>query len=215
MNRKVLFLLLPVLLIISASIVFYITSCTIGRYQSFLIGISFYWLFWCLLIPSIIKSKSIRFFLKSERPFLVRKNSWVILLFLSTIISPLFIYKTISNLAIKPIMLILLAIPLAVINGFCEEIFWRGLYVREFPNSIMWGIIIPSVFFSLWHFSPQIAMPQHNRFVFILSTLPLGMVNGIIAFNTKSAKWSAIGHSIGGILAFGGSSALSLYILLT
>jgi membrane protease YdiL (CAAX protease family) len=78
----------------------------------------------------------------------------------------------------------------------------------------MWGIVIPSVFFSLWHFSPQIAMPQNNRFVFILSTLPLGIVNGIIAFNTKSAKWSAIGHSIGGILAFGGSTALSLYKLL-
>ncbi len=214
MKRKLLFILIPVLLIISASAVFYFVTIALGKYQGFLIGISFYWLYWCLIIPFIITKKPIAFYLKNIKPLFININWWVIILFLSTIIIPLFMYNTISNLLIKPLLLILLAIPLSIINGFCEELFWRGLYVKEFPNNILWGIIIPSLFFSLWHFAPQLAIPQRNKIIFVLSTLPLGITNGIVSYRTGSAKWSSIGHSVGGVFAFGGSTALSLFALL-
>jgi len=115
---------------------------------------------------------------------------------------------------IKSLFLIIINIPLAFINGFGEEIFWRGFYIKEFPNSIIWGIIIPSIFFSLWHFAPQIAIPHANRFLFVFSTFLLGIVNGIVAYITKSAKWTAITHTIGGILAVAGPAALSIYKLI-
>ena len=39
--------------------------------------------------------------------------------------------------------------------------------------------------------------------------LPLGLVYGAVAFRTRSAKWSVVGHCISGILAFGGSTSVS------
>jgi len=214
MNRKVLFLALPVLLILSTSIVFVVSAIALGNYASYLIGISFYWFFWCLCVPTLIGRKSILDFMRSEKPFLTGRNWWVILLFLSTVIVPLFMYNTIQKVMVTPLYLILLNILLATINGCCEEVFWRGFFVKEFPDSIVWGIVIPSIFFALWHFAPQFAIPHDNRVAFVLSTLPLGIINGLVAYKTRSAKWSAIGHSIGGVLAVAGPPAISLYNLL-
>ena len=214
MNRKLLFIILTVLLIISASLVFYMTAVAIGKEKGYLIGMAFYWFFWCLGVPVLVKRKSIIYFLKNERSLFIKNNWWVIILFFSTIIIPIFMYNTISYLLIKPLVLFLIAIPVAIISGTCEELFWRGLFIKEFPDSIAWGIIIPSLFFSLFHFAPQLAIPHPNKVLFVLLTFPLGLTNGIIAYKTKSAKWSAVSHSIGGIMAFGGPAALCLYRLL-
>jgi membrane protease YdiL (CAAX protease family) len=204
MRRKFLFLILPVLLILSAAAVYYLSSKTFGKFPGYLTGFAFYWLFWCLIIPYIINRKSLILYFKSESALFEKKNWWVIILFFSTIIAPVFMYF-IPGLSDKSILIIILAVPFAIIDGFCEELFWRGFYVNEFRDSILWGIFIPSVFFSLWHFTPQIVFPHDNQIGFVISTLCLGLTYGIVAYKTKSAKWSAIGHSISGILAFSGS----------
>jgi len=215
MKKKVQLLVIPIILILSTSIVFYVSSRFLGKGKGYLTGIVFYWLFWCLIVPIAYSRKSIIYFLTGSTPFLKRENWWVIILFSTIMIVPLFMYKTIPNLVAKPVGLILLGVPIGIISGTSEEVFWRGLYAKEFPNDIVWAIIVPSILFSLFHFAPQFAIPHHNRFLFVVSTFPLGIINGIVSYKTKSAKWSAIGHSIGAILAFGGPSALSLYELMS
>jgi uncharacterized protein len=210
-NRKLLFLILPILLIVSTSAVFYLSSIAFGKYPGYLIGFAFYWFFWCLCIPSIITKKSPFEFFKNGKPLFKKKNWWVIILFLITLIVPIFMYNFIPNLFTTSIIVIILAIPFSIIDGFFEELFWRGFYVKEFKNSVVWGIIIPSFFFSLWHFAPQIIFPHDNPVTFVLSTFFLGLVYGIVAYTTKSAKWSAIGHSISGMFAFSGSLASTLF----
>jgi membrane protease YdiL (CAAX protease family) len=103
-----------------------------------------------------------------------------------------------------PLTLILLAIPLATINGFCEEILWRGLYVRLFPNNPWLAILYPSLGFALWHLAPQLVFPAENISGFVLSTFFLALPYGYIAYRTGSAKWTALSHSISGILALSG-----------
>jgi uncharacterized protein len=211
MKRKILFLILPVLLILSSSLVFFIITKIYGQYWGNLAGKSFYWIFWCLLVPRLITKKKIRHLFTDEKSLFRKDNWWVIILFISTIIIPIFMYNTIENLTIKPIIIIVSAIPFSIINGYCEEAFWRGFYIKEFPNSITWGIIIPSIFFSLWHFAPQLASPHTNPLAFVASTIPLGLTYALVAYRTKSAKWSAIGHTISAIFAFAGPDAASLY----
>jgi membrane protease YdiL (CAAX protease family) len=210
MKRKVLFAIMPIFLIITTSFVFYFSSISIGKYQGYLIGFLFYWIFWCLFIPLLISKKKIFVFFKNEKPLFIKKNWWIIILFLSTIISPIFIYF-LPEISKTPIILLLLSIPLATIHGFFEELFWRGFYIKEFPNNIIWGIVIPTIFFSLWHISPQFSIKDNNILLFLISTIPLGLTYGIVAFVTKSAKWSAIGHSISGIFTFSGLLAVSFY----
>lgn len=103
-----------------------------------------------------------------------------------------------------PLTLILLAVPLATINGFCEELLWRGLYVRLFPRNPWLAILYPSVGFALWHLAPQTVFPTENIPGFMISTFFLALPYGFIAYRTGSARWTAISHSLSGILALSG-----------
>ncbi len=42
---------------------------------------------------------------------------------------------------------------IAVVNGIVEEVYWRGLFLKEFSKSIVFGFWIPSIFFGAWHVS--------------------------------------------------------------
>jgi membrane protease YdiL (CAAX protease family) len=49
--------------------------------------------------------------------------------------------------------------------------------------------------------------PAENKPTFILSTLFLGLAYGYIAYRTGSAFWTAISHSLNGVLALSGMLA--------
>jgi hypothetical protein len=214
MKKKYLMLILPVLLIATTSVVFYGAAKAINPPAGYLIGFLFYWTVWCLLIPAAVFKKSILYFFRGTKKFLTLRNLMWVILFGLTIVVPFFT-TFIKDLSVTPRGVILLAVPLAAIHGFCEELFWRGLYVKEFPTEPIWAVVIPSVFFAAWHVAPQFAVPAVPAAPFILSTLPLGLTYALVSYFTKSAFWSAIGHSISGILAFSGLLAPSLYTLLS
>lgn len=211
MKRKAMFLWMPALLIVTTSLVFYTAALFLGPNAGYLAGFVFYWLFWCLAVPVLILKKKPSALAGWGKPLFVRKNRWVALLFLSTLVLPVFMYF-IPKWTVTPLPVFLLGIPLAVVHGFFEELFWRGLYVNEFPRSIVWGILIPSAFFTLWHLAPGFATGGTSP-LFLISTVPLGVTYAITAYVTKSARWSIIGHGISGILAYSGLLSLSLYNL--
>lgn len=113
-----------------------------------------------------------------------------------------------------PWVLILLAIPLATIHGFCEEILWRGVYVRVFPQNPRLAILYPSAGFAAWHLVPQTVHAADNRIGFVVSRFFLALPYGYIAYRTGSAKWTAISRSLSGILALSGHLAPTLLQLL-
>jgi len=76
-------------------------------------------------------------------------------------------------------------------------------------------VLYPAVGFALWHLAPQSVFPAENVPGFILSTLFLGLAYGFIAYSTGSAFWTAISHSLGGILALGGYLTPSVMALLS
>ena len=212
-KRKLLFLALPILLIASASCVFYFAARLWGRDIGYLVGFLFYWLIWCLLVPLLLLGRRYVSMLRDKKPLFRRKNWWIILLLATTVIMPVFMYL-IPGFASTPLPVMLLGIPLALIHGFFEETFWRGLYISFFPDDLVMGLIYPTLFFSLWHIAPQLAMPSGSPAVFVLSTVPLGFTYGLTAYAAKSAKWSVIAHGVSGVLAFSGYLAPSLYAVL-
>jgi uncharacterized protein len=207
-RQKLIFGILPICLLVSTSVVFYCSSLFFGKSLGYLLGFLFYWIIWCWLIPSMITKKSILFLFIGKYPLLKISNWWIILLFLATIISPIFMYF-IPGIHETPFLVFLVGIPFAFIHGFFEETFWRGLYIKIFPDDIMFGLLVPIIGFSIWHIAPQFSISAPNALLFVLSTLPLGITYGLIAYKTKSAKWSALGHSISGIFAFSGYLAIS------
>jgi uncharacterized protein len=204
---------LPFLLLPAMVAIFTLFARWLGAEAGYLLGFGCYWLFWCLLIPRWLLGKAeFAAILHDRAPLFSRANWLAALLWLVVSLVAVFMYAG-EFLHASP-ALILLAVPLATLNGICEEILWRGLYVRLFPRNPWMGILYPSLGFALWHLAPQVIFPAENVAGFVTSTFFLALPYGYIAYRTGSARWTAISHSLSGILALSGYLAPSLLVLI-
>jgi hypothetical protein len=205
-------LALPFLLLPSTALVFSWLAKRLGKEKGYLLGFCFYWMFWCLLIPLMILGlEDFLSIFVQQIPLFSRSNGLAAVVFAVIILVTVIMYG--KGFLQAPKALILIAIPPAVINGFCEEVLWRGLYVRAFPEDFWLAILYPASGFALWHLAPWQVFSEGSKFAFIFSTFFLGLANGFIAYQTGSALWPAISHSLGGILALGGAVAPSMLAL--
>lgn len=225
-------LTLPLLLLPAMAGVFTLFAQLLGAEAGYLLGFGFYWLFWCLLVPRwLLGKQEFGAILRDRAPLFsftpnpspngrgenARRTNRIeygaALLWLLVTLVAVLMYA--GEFIRAPLALILLSIPLATLNGFCEEILWRGLYVRLFPHNPRLAILYPSVGFAVWHLAPQTIFPAENVPAFVLSTFFLALPYGYIAYRTGSAKWTALSHSLSSILALSGYLAPSTMALLS
>jgi hypothetical protein len=214
MSQKTLLLLLPVLLIASTALVFVLLSSWLTPELGYVLGFLFYWIVWCLLVPLLVlKGKGVASLFRGESP-LFRKSNWLAASLLVLILVITLIMYPPGTLLTAPARLLIVAVPVAIVNGICEELLWRGLYVKFFPGNLWLGVLFPSVGFALWHISPQLIFPAGTMWPLVISAFFLGISYGWITYRTGSIKWNASAHGIGGILALGGAIAPSILKLL-
>ncbi|NOH04832.1 MAG: CPBP family intramembrane metalloprotease [Chloroflexi bacterium] len=208
---------LPILLLFSTAFVFVSLSQRFSKELSYVVGFLFYDGFWCLMIPYLILGKDNFLSVFKEDTSLFRKeNWWLVLLLLSTTIGAFGMLLR-HNIANTPRMLIVTSIPVAIITGTCEEILWRGLYTKVFPKQVVSGLIYPTIGFAVWHLSPQLIYPATmpgGMFAFAGLTFFLGLCYGLVAYKTGSCRWTAISHSLNGVLDFGGALAPAVLALI-
>jgi len=210
--RQVALVALPFVLIPSAAFVFSTLEKRLGKEQGYLFGFLFYWTIWCLIVPLVYLGRdSFLSLFVNETPLLSGPNWLAAVLWIVITLVSLAMYG--KDFIRAPLTSILVAIPAAILNGLCEELLWRGLYVRAFPDNFWLAIIFPAIGFALWHLAPQQVFSDENKFRFVLSTFFLGLAYGWIAYKTGSAKWTAISHSLNGIFALGGMIAPSIMTL--
>ena len=73
-------------------------------------------------------------------PALLIISTSLIFYFATTSLQQVFVYFIPKLPSVFP-AIIILAIPLSIIHGHCEELFWRGFYVKEYPESILWSVL--------------------------------------------------------------------------
>ena len=207
-------LALPIIVWMVMGLFFNLSVRRFGKDVGYLLGFAVYWLVFGLVIPACWIGGSNFTDLLKDHTLLFSPQNWPAAL-LWTIVTVVTLVMYGKSFIKAPLTLILLAIPLATLNGFGEEILWRGLFVRAFPGNPWLGVLYPAVGFALWHLAPQSVFPAENVPGFILSTLFLGLAYGFIAYSTGSAFWTAISHSLGGILALGGYLTPSVMALLS
>jgi membrane protease YdiL (CAAX protease family) len=206
-------LALPFVLIPTAAFVFKGFSKKMGKETGYLLGFLYYWMVWCLLVPLIYLGKDgfLSLFV-DKSPLLSRPNWPAAVIWTLIILVTLVMYG--QKFVKAPLTLMLVAIPAATINGICEELLWRGLYVRAFPDNFWLAIIFPALGFALWHLIPLQVFSSGSKLTFVFSTFFLGLAYGSIAYKTGSAKWTAISHSLNGIFAVSGMLGPSILTLL-
>jgi len=217
-SKKGFLLFLPLLLLLSTALIFFLFSQGLGKELGYVLGFTFYWVIWCIMVPLLILGKKgfISLF-RGEVPLFRKENSIPVSLLVATTVGAFFMYF-IPNVATTHIAIIMIGIPIAMINGTCEEILWRGLFVKNFPNKVILGLIYPSIGFAIWHLSPQLVFPSEGGIIgvviFIISTFFLGFCYGWVSYKTYSIKWNALSHILNSILAFGISISTSIFTLI-
>jgi hypothetical protein len=213
-SKKYFLLVLPLLLFLSTALAFTLLSQWLGNELGYVFGFVFYYLLWCLTIPFICLGKDGFLSLFKEETPLFKKENWLPA-FLLLLITFGAVAMYVSSFARAPILLIIISIPVAIVNGTCEEILWRGLYVKAFPKKLLFGLVYPAAGFALWHISPQLIFPSEGGILaFVSMTFLLGLGYGLIAYKTGSIRWTALSHGLNGIFALGGYIAPSIFKLI-
>jgi membrane protease YdiL (CAAX protease family) len=207
-HATLLSLAIPLFVLPVMGLVFWLAELGLGRPGGYLLGFGVYWLA-CLLLPGVLLGRQGFLSLLRDEAALFQRQNWLAaMVWLLVMVVSVWMYA--PEFVQAPLVLITAAIPLAAINGVCEEVLWRGLFVRLFPGDPKMSILLPAIGFALWHFAPQIIYPAENALGFVVSTLFLGLAYGFVAYRTGSARWTALAHSLSGALALSGWLAASV-----
>lgn len=160
-------------------------------------GLVSYWLIWGGLFSWwILGKESVRRIIQPQRLTLK-----IFLLVLFPLLMT-FIYKNVGGMVYeKPDMLIfLLVVSSAFGNGFFEEVFWRGVYMELFPNKLLMRMVLPTLWFSLWHYIPGSLSPTGNVWGLMTGAAIMGFYWSFLAKKTGTIWWGIIAHVVGGLI---------------
>jgi membrane protease YdiL (CAAX protease family) len=200
-------LMTPVALSVSMYWTFRLLARQFGLPLGYLLGFVIYWLFWCLLVPTLILG-SWQPIVEMFYPFPPFNTlSWQTQLALWwPLIFPLF-FVFVPRISKATVPILIASIVLGVVIGITEEILWRGLYARLFPDNLWLSMIYPSIWFGLWHLAPQSILANRNSggaVSFVVYAIILGITYSISVQLTQSIAWATVSHIIHDTLGLGG-----------
>lgn len=171
-------------------------------------GLLFYWVVWCLLLPiAIVGPRGVAgMFGRSRRELRLRE----IVLF---VLPPVIGFSTFFPLLLwmgNP-RIYAAAAAIAIVNGTVEEILWRGLYLEVFGNRVWGGVIYPAIAFGLWHVAPVAARWTLSPWLVLLVALSAALVGlgyGLIVRRTRSVRWTVLSHIL---MNFAGLGVLTYF----
>jgi membrane protease YdiL (CAAX protease family) len=101
--------------------------------------------------------------------------------------------------------ILLLATLFAILNGSAEELFWRGAFIRHFPQDARYAILYPLVLFTAWHIALALIKGAHYQggaLALIGGAGIMGLLWGVLAWRTKSIFLSTLSHIGVNMMAF-------------
>ena len=161
------------------------------------IGLVIYWLVWGTAFPLLIIGKeSIRTLVQPKKP-----DKQVLLLVAIPVVLALVVRLFIPGMGYEKesvwIFLLLLSTPFG--NGFFEEVLWRGVYLKLFPNSILCRMIWPSFWFAIWHYVPG-SVTGGNVAGLMIGAGVMGLYLSYLAKRRNTIWWPIVAHCLGGII---------------
>ena len=196
-SEQIILVLCPPILLLTTFLLFRFLAATLGNEKAYLYGFLFYWIVWCFLLPIItVGISGLKEMFAVPNPQFGRPVWLGVLLLLGP---PLFIFLTRFPESIRGATTIFVAssIVYAIANGTFEEILWRGTYIVGFDGHLFWGYIYPSIWFGLWHLSPQVVETGKvtwETFGFAAMSIILGLVWGWVARTSGSVRWTILAH---------------------
>jgi membrane protease YdiL (CAAX protease family) len=196
-NKKKIAIVAPLVLIAMMYPIFQFLAGMYGERIGWYLGLVLYWLIWGGVFSwSMIGKESILRIIRPQK-FTLR----ILLLILFPLLMAA-LYKYIPGMDYeKPsVWIFLLLVSTNFGNGFFEELLWRGVYMSLFPDSLIFRIIWPSIWFALWHYVPGSVIANGNVIGLIIGSGLMGLYLSFLAKKTGTIWWTILTHTIGGFI---------------
>jgi|GEM_PF-1965361 membrane protease YdiL (CAAX protease family) len=187
----------PIILVIFMYPVFQLAAITFGEQTGWHLGLLIYWVIWGIAFPLwVIGWRSIQNLIRPQK-----LDKKVLLL----VILPLLIAltgKSILGVGYEgaSIWASLLLLSTTFGNGFFEEVLWRGVYLKMFPDNVFYRMIWPSFLFAIWHYAPGSVSPNTNLIGLMVGAGLFGLYLSYLTKKTNTIWWSIVAHTSGGII---------------
>lgn len=180
----------------------------IGKTSGFIMGFCMYWFVFCLPI-SLYSANGIgelkKMYAQKPNGPTAKRLLYYLLALIPCIGTFFAVFQKIAFLA-GP-WVIGLAFLFALINGWIEELFWRGCFNQSFKNNIVLAYIYPTIFFGIWHVGVYFAkgMEYQGGFASLVGgSFLMGLLWGGVAYKTKSIQVVTAAHILTNFFAFTG-----------
>lgn len=198
MNRKQkIAIFTPLILLVFMYPVFQLASLVYGNTVGWYLGLLIYWIIWGIAFPFwIIGKESIRKLIRPQKPD-IKVLFFIVFPVVVALIGKFFIGMGYEK---ANIWILLLLLSTTFGNGFFEEVLWRGVYMKLFPNNNFFRIIWPSFWFAIWHFAPGSVSSNNNLVGLMVGAGLFGLYLSYIAKKTNTIWWSIVVHILSGII---------------
>lgn len=199
-------LLAPVVLVLTMYRIFHASTDAFGLPQGYLLSFAIYWLGWCGIVPvMVLGRRGVReMFVSGRRGFRQLGLQTQVLLWVPLAFPFFFAFLPRFEAVSAPILLA--SIGLGVVTGVAEEVLWRGVYLRLFPQNGWANTVYPSIVFGVWHLCPLSVLPSRypgGALLFLLYSTMLGMGYATTAKATGSIRWCTVSHAVHDTLGLG------------
>ena len=196
LKKQVIAIVIPPVLIAFMYPIFHSLTGILSDRIAWYVGLSIYWIIWGTAFPLlVIGRENIRALIRPQKPD--RKA----LLLVAIPLAGAAIVSVMPGMGYEKesvwVFLLLLSTPL--LNAFCEEVLWRGVYVKLFPNSIFYGVLWPSIWFAVWHYAPGSVLSGNVAGLMIGAGI-MGLYLSYVTRKTNTLWWPIIIHCLGGII---------------
>jgi uncharacterized protein len=151
-NKKTILLISSLLMLPVTYLWIQFTTSTFGAKWGYITGLAGYWVY-CLVIVGLVSGGK----LETLKTLWNTQNNgkyikWISLLAFVPVFGVFFV-SFLPNVAQLSLSTGVLLIIVVALNGSIEELYWRGLYLLEYPENSRIGFLFSWLLFGAWHVS--------------------------------------------------------------
>jgi uncharacterized protein len=183
---------------------FQLTTLIFGTKWGYVSGFIGYWVF-CLLTAWFISGSDVNYFKAMWNQAQSKKYATWIGLAAFIPAFGVFFVSFLPNVAKLTLSAGALLVGMVLLNGFIEEVYWRGLYLLEYPDDLRIGFALAWILFGAWHISLWFAkgMIYKDGFLALVGgAYGLGLLWTWVARSNRNLRTVVPAHILVNLFAF-------------
>jgi membrane protease YdiL (CAAX protease family) len=203
-DKRRILLVSSVVLLPFTFLLFQLTTAFLGPKWGYVTGFLGYWSY-CLLTAWFLSGSDWSYFKDMwNQQHRGKHLKWIALAAFIPALGTFFV-SFLPNVVKLTLSTSALLLFMAVLNGSIEELYWRGLYLLEYPDNTAIGFILSWLLFGAWHISLWFArgvIYEDGFLALVGGAYGLGLIWTWVARSNKNLRAVVPAHILANLFAF-------------